>query len=510
MPLMRSQLLLIITFLLVALSSCRSDLDFTSQSGGLSFSRDTVYLDTVFSNIGSSTYTLKVYNNSDNNISIPTVQLGRGLDSRYRIMVDGMTGENGRIFRNVEMLAKDSMYIFIETTANIADANPDDFLYTDAIQFGSEGNFQNVELVTLIKDAVFLYPQRFDNGTTEGIPIEGSDDEIYGFFLDADDHDNEFHFTATKPYVIYGFAAVPMGRTLSIDPGARVHFHDASGILVLNGGRIEVNGEASTNQETLENEVIFEGDRLEPGYDDVTGQWGWIWLSSGSSGSFDYATIKNGTLGLYIQNNSGIVTIKNTQIYNSSNYGILAQTANLTAEKLVINNAGQVALACTLGGSYRFTQSTFNNNWQNSRQYAVMLNNYFVDQESNQEFNYALQEATFTNCIIYGSNQIELLLDKSANNTFNYAFNKCLIKFNTSNQEVLTSDLYSFLTNEQQIKRNEFPDFEDVSRNKLRIGLESAAIGFGQNTSVTHDLLGIPYNSANPDLGAYNASSLEE
>jgi hypothetical protein len=37
----------------------------------------------------------------------------------------------GKVFENVELLAKDSMFIFIEVTANVIDANTTDFLYTD-------------------------------------------------------------------------------------------------------------------------------------------------------------------------------------------------------------------------------------------------------------------------------------------------------------------------------------------------------------------------------------------
>jgi hypothetical protein len=45
-------------------------------------------------------------------------------------------------------------------------------------------------------------------------------------------------------------------------------------------------------------------------------------------------------IGLLIQNNDGTtVSIKNTQIYNS-NYGILAQTAKINGENVVINTAG--------------------------------------------------------------------------------------------------------------------------------------------------------------------------
>src|SRR6187402_1062679 len=170
---MRKIIILFFVGLAISLSSCREDFQFEASTGDLTFSKDTVYLDTVFTNIGSSTYTLKVYNKSDKDIKIPTIQLGKGQASKYRMTVDGMVGENNRIFHDVELLAKDSLYIFIEVTTDVASANPTDFLYTDQIQFDSGDNFQKVELVTLIQDAYFLYPKRFADGTTETLTIDG-------------------------------------------------------------------------------------------------------------------------------------------------------------------------------------------------------------------------------------------------------------------------------------------------------------------------------------------------
>jgi hypothetical protein len=167
---MRKLIFLFFVGLAITVSSCRQDFVFEPSTGDLVFSKDTIYLDTVFANIGSSTYTLKVYNKSSKDIKIPTIQLGKGLTSKYRMTVDGMTGENNRIFHDVELLAKDSMYIFIETTAGIGDANPSDFLYTDQIEFDSGANLQKVELVTLIQDAYFIFPNK-QNGITESIPI---------------------------------------------------------------------------------------------------------------------------------------------------------------------------------------------------------------------------------------------------------------------------------------------------------------------------------------------------
>ena len=84
-------------------SSCRKDFDFTPTEGALRFSKDTVYLDTVFTNIGSSTYTLKVYNTSNNDISIPKIKLQEGQNSNYRLNVDGMTGDTSLTGKNLRM-----------------------------------------------------------------------------------------------------------------------------------------------------------------------------------------------------------------------------------------------------------------------------------------------------------------------------------------------------------------------------------------------------------------------
>ena len=98
---------------LVLWSSCRSDFETLPSTGNLEFSRDTVYLDTVFTNIGSSTYNLKVYNRSNDDINIPSLRLNQGDASNYRLNVDGLPG---KVFNDIQILAKDSIFIFIETT----------------------------------------------------------------------------------------------------------------------------------------------------------------------------------------------------------------------------------------------------------------------------------------------------------------------------------------------------------------------------------------------------------
>ena len=501
---MRAKIVLLFIGIVFSICSCRSDFETVASTGDLAFSKDTIYLDTVFSNIGSSTYRLKVFNKSKNDITIPTIKLGKGLSSKYRMTVDGMQGTEGKIFTNVALLAKDSLYIFIETTANSTDANPNDFLYTDQIQFDSGENRQNVELVTLIQDAVFLYPKRFANGTTETLPI--GDQKIDGFYLDENDpvNGNELQFTNDKPYVIYGYAAVPSNKTATFEAGTRVHFHANSGLIVTNDASININGTVSITDK-LENEVIFEGDRLETNFSGVPGQWGTIWLTDGSTNNtLNHLTIKNATIGLLIQNNDGsTVSIKNTQIYNSSTFGILAQTAKINGENIVINNAGLASLACTYGGNYSFTHSTFNNNWNSSQQVAVLINNYILGAIPEVK---DLTAATFNNCIIYGSYSNEMSLNKKTGATFEYQFNNCLIKFDNTSNQFATNPDYQFSTDTAHynaILLNKDPKFFNITQNKFNINETSAAFAKGNTTYlIPLDITGNT-RSLPPDLGAY-------
>ncbi|MEO6349019.1 MAG: right-handed parallel beta-helix repeat-containing protein [Aquaticitalea sp.] len=505
---------------LVLWSSCRKDFNFDQSSGNLEFSKDTIYLDTVFTNIGSSTYNLKVFNRSNIDIVIPTVRLSQGQASNYRLNVDGMAGKE---FENIELLAKDSMFIFVETTFDIQSvvADNNQFLYTDAIEFDTGSNLQKVELVTLVKDAVFIYPNRNSQGIIETLTFDSDGDgidnatDLQGRFL----NDSELTFTNEKPYVIYGYAAVDEGKTLTFNPGARVHFHANSGLLITNNASLKINGQLSNDQDLLENEVIFEGDRLETLFEDIPGQWGTIWLFSGSvANQINYATIKNATVGILAENNQDAtihkLTITNSQIYNSSNFGILGRATSIKAENVVFNKAGQSSFAGTYGGKYNFTHCTIANYWTNSfRQFpALYLNNYVID-ENNTTFTNDLMEATFNNCIIYGNDNPEFQLDENSDSAFNFKFTNCLVRFQNTNN-VLTGANYDF-TNPvlyENIILNEDPDFKDESNNQMMIGDDSGAKGkvtVTVPTLFTEDILGRPRSNPS-DLGAYHHIIFED
>jgi hypothetical protein len=491
----------------VILSSCRDDFETVLSTGELGFSKDTVYLDTVFTNIGSSTYNLRVYNRSNNDIYIPSVRLAKGESSNYRLNVDGLPGKS---FENVEILAKDSMYVFIETTIDVS-SEPDP-LYTDEILFDNGSSVQDVNLVTLVQDAVFIKPNQDPiTRVIDSLTLDGQPTTIKGRFLE----DSELNFTNEKPYVVYGYAAVAENKTLTIDAGARVHFHDNSGLIIDDKATLKINGERN-------NQVIIEGDRLEPNFSETPGQWGAIWMRAGSTDhEINYTTIKNGSIGILLDsigsNSTPTLTIKNSQLYNHSNYGILGRETNILGENVVVNNAGFSSLACIIGGTYNFTHSTFANYWSNSfRQFpTVLVNNFFTYSDNGAEIveTRNLIEANFTNCIIYGSNNIELLLDRVDGSDFNYNFKNNLIRFNDFNDNYDGIPEYDFTDtiHFQSNVINEIPHFRNPITNDLIIGQDSGGKGLASPTEaflVPEDILGESRISS-PDIGAYQHIEFE-
>jgi len=177
----------------------------------------------------------------------------------------------------------------------------------------------------------------------------------------------------------------------------------------------------------------------------------------------------------------------------------------------VINNSGQASLACIIGGTYSFTQSTFTNFWNGSlRQYpSVLINNYYTYNNNGEQIieTRDLNTANFTNCIIDGNSNIELILDKVEGSTFNYSFQNNLIKFNDFNQSYKDVLEYNFEDSNHYVENifNGNPNFKSPATNQLIIGENSDAIekaSLQGTANVPYDILGILRTSP-ADIGAY-------
>jgi hypothetical protein len=502
---MRLALYLALFTLTTVFFSCRKDFEYSPGDGKLEFSRDTVFLDTVFTNIGSATHALKVYNRSNNDLLIPLVRLEGGDGSSYRLNVDGQAGT---VFRDVPILARDSMYVFVETTFDIGPLDADSYLYTDAIVFDNGPREQRVPLVTLVKDAIFLYPGLDMDGNRQRIQLiserEGAPKDVPGFQL----QDSQLIFGNEKPYVIYGYAMASKGQHVQVAAGARLYFHKDSGMYLADGATLSVEGRLSQDPALMEGEAVFQGDRLESGFRDVAGQWDGIWLGIGSGPhQLEYVSVLNATVGLFTEGQDPeSLLLRNARILNSSKVNLWCANSGALGENLVLGNAGEAALLCEGAGPYTFRHCTIANFWsQGARMGPAVQLSAMPGAKPHQ--------SQFINSIVEGNNARELQFYGNENN-FATSFSHCILRFEDNAGSYAGNPLYDF-TDPQKYGNtllNPTSGFYDTARQDFRIGLESDAIGNAdpqEAQSVPLDLAGED-RSANPDIGAYQAKERNE
>ncbi len=478
--------------LILMIFSCTPDEKFTTSSDSkLSFSLDTLTFDTVFTERGSATRILKLYNTNDKSIIIEKIKVGRGSDSKFRLNVDGLPGNETE---NIKIAGNDSLYIFAEVTVDPdqpISASP--FVIYDDIQFLTNGNEQSVVLEAWGQNANYL-PNRFGKGGISGLQCNGGE-------IVLDD---------PKPYVIFGIWVVD-DCTMTIPAGAKIYVHGALESFLdstnlkqfYNDGRIIVTASGTLNiLGTPENPVILQGDRLEEDFDDVPGQWFGIILSAGSRNNrIEYATIKNSILGVAVDSAAELRTIY-SQFYNTTSNGILGIHANILAENCLIYNNASTGVRLTYGGNYIFRNSTLASYGVDAS--VLSLSNIVcLDFPSCQDILLNDLSVSFTNCIIAGSRKDEITLIESEDRAFDYSFDHCAVKI----EEILEEDQYpNFLEdcdNCVLINRDDALffdiDLDDYHLDTLSIVEEKGILINGFEL----DLDGVMRDTENPDIGCF-------
>ena len=458
-------------------TSCKKDSFLEDQKVDLHFSEDTLMFDTVFTTIGSSTQHLIVKNPENQKIKISRIQLAGGASSNFRINVDGQSGTS---FTDVEIAAKDSIYIFVEVTVD-PNGGSGPMIITDSITFETNANLQDVDLVAFGRDAYFIVANKSVGNLRYKI--------VAGENIDTT-------WTKDKPIVVYGYAVVDSTGSLTIEAGTEIYFHSNSGLWIYKGGQLKVQGSR------LE-PVMFQGDRPEAYYDDLPGQWDRIWINeSDKQSEINYAIIRNAFIGIQTETLNSVMAankliLKNTIIENMSGAGILSRFYQIDAENIAVSNCQQYCVALTMGGSYEFRHASFANYWSYSTRKtpAVYINNYYQD-ENKITYPFDLLKANFINCIAYGNLEEEIVLDNSSQGgQFHFLFDHALIK--TENN---TSDP----NNWKNITKNQDPLFENTGKNDLHLKSTSAAADKGKAGVIPAlDLDGNIRDVSTPDLGAY-------
>ena len=436
-------------------SSCKKKILLSKNN--LEFSLDTLVFDTVFTTVGSTTQQFKIYNRENKSVNIEEIELMGGSNSPFRMNIDGQKGTK---LENIELFANDSLYAFVEVTLDL-NGGTLPLIVEDSIRFKTNGKDQYVKLAVWGQDAYFHYKD-----VNEGI------------------------WPNDKPHVIYGYAAVDSAKTLTIQAGTDIFLHKNS-ILYVYKSTLNVEG-------TLGNEVVFQGDRLEPDYDGVSGQYYGIYFQEARPSSIEYAIIKNGTSGIHLysedQTSSGYtLTLKNTIIENQARYGVFIYSgAKVKAENCIISKNGTHALLVLEGGDFNFNHCNLLG-YGNSQNPAVGISNYFKNSSTNTTNVSSIQEGKLYNCILSGNLETELAFDtiQMPGVQLNFDFKNCLIK----SKEIPTNSFY------QNILWNKNPQFTDVSKNDFEFSLNSILNANGISTGIMSDIFGNPRNNP-PDIGA--------
>lgn len=444
-------------------TSCKKN-SFLSH-GNLTFSKDTVVFDTVFTTIGSTTQQFKIYNKDTKTIQISQIELMGGSSSPFRINIDGLSGTH---FSDIEIEGKDSLFAFVEVTLN-PNGGSLPMVIEDSIRFRTNGKDQYIILAAWGQDIYYHYSDMSGNST----------------ILDS----NEGTWPNDKPHLIYGAAFVYEGKQLTIPAGTKIHLHKNSFLFVYKG-TLNIEGQ-------LGNEVIIQGDRLESDYKDVAGQYYGIYFKEAKTSSINYAIIKNGTTGIHIEKDGAnganpTVIVKNTIIQNNTFYGIMNFAGGkIVAENVVLAKNGYHGFINLVGSSFDFNHCTFAGYASGKAQLPVVgISDFYKEQNGNV----LVTDITgsIKNSVIYGYQDNEIAINLDDIGTNNITIDHCLIKLKNPSTEPYYSSIIW----------NTNPDFKDVQKYDFEVWSSSPMIHAGVPTSLMQDIKG-KVRSATPTLGAY-------
>lgn len=453
---------LFLPLLAVLFFACNKE-SFTSNSSVLlKTSVDTLHFDTVFTSTGSATQFVKIFNDNSQGIHISSVKLAGGASSPFKINVDGIAGP---LVGNTDVLADDSVYIYVTVSVNPTAANLP-FLVQDSIEINYNGNTKYVQLDAYGRNAHF-----FRNKTIKTSEAWNND----------------------LPYVILGRLTVDTNATLTINKGCKIYSHADAPFIV--NGTLQVNGEKYDSTR-----VVFTGDRLDEPYKNFPASYpGLIFTDVSQNNVLNYAIIKNAYQGIVVSEPSPgtKLTLNETIIDNAYDAGLLGINTSITAKNLLVSNCGKNILLVN-GGDYNFTHctaATFSSNYIQHKEPVLGLTNYLNNTTNNLN-------AVFRNCIFWGdANGIvndEVLVLKKGSSLFNVTFDQVLWRVQN---DPANSSINGAINNQD-------PLFDTINTNQriysFRLRDNSPAIDKGVDAGVSIDLDGKPRPvGIKPDLGAY-------
>lgn len=425
----------------------------------LTFSTDTVFFDTLFTDTVSFTKRFRVYNPQSNAVKLSSISLGMGGNSDFHLSVNGLEGKQ---FTDQIILGKDSLLVLVAVNIPSREENTP-FLVEDSVVFVTNDNIQAVNLVAWGQDGYFFRGDSIIDCNTS--------------------------WPADKPYVLYGSILVDSLCELTIEAGTEIYVNQGASIFI--AGSVKVNG-------TAELPVLFRNIRLD--IENAPGQWtGLVFLEGSKDNKIDHARIRNAQFGVRLGTPDNDIipdlVISNSVIQNMATYGILSFTSDLWVYNTLINNCVNAAAGHFAGGHYTYQHCTFAN-------YSIGLFSEgpaMIFSDNLELADGSLLQADLTtrlqNNIIWGdySDVEELQFNTTEGPKFEVLVEHSLIRTQNLdfdiNNNILNTDLG-------------FPQFVNPVEYNYQLDKQSPARDAGRQLPITTDLLG-NQRDANPDIGAY-------
>ena len=391
------------TLLIVGLYSCNDELISSDPKYRLEFSTDTLTFDTVFTTLGSATSKIVMYNRNKVGLNISSIKIKNGSTSFFKINVDGGKSATNE-FENIEIRPNDSLYIFVAVTINPNNANSPIFI-EDSLNFITNGVKKSIKLNAYGQDMELFRNKLIKNDTT---------------------------LTANKPYLIYGNLTVDSAKTLTLNPGCRIFFHNNANLIV--HGNLKAEG-------TADKPITLRGDRLDDiqfstpvPYNNVAGQWGGVYLLwEHGNHTLNHVNMNSGYVGINFVNTKNSIPqlrISECKIHNFLLYGLMIQNGNVTVTNTEVSNSSSYCVFLN-GGNHSFTHCTIANYFDNSNVQPIQRDNNPALMIMNLKLTVPM-ENTFKNCIISGSAENEFSFASQTMDQYKGTFDHCYIRASTA------------------------------------------------------------------------------
>lgn len=463
----------------MSLAACAEDESFSTSRGDmLSFSVDTVKMDTTFSNVPTPTYSFWVYNRSGKGLRCTSVRLENGNQTGYRVNVDGsyLSPEAGYQTQDVEIRKGDSIRVFVELTSPIQHAD-DPQLVADNLLFQLESGLQQkVNLKAYSWDAQLISDLRVRENMT---------------------------LQSHQPIVVRGGIRVDSLATLTIGAGTSLYFHENAGLQVY--GTLKLQGTAGA-------EVVMRGDRIDRmfdylPYDRTPGQWQGIELMSSSyNNEMTFADIHSAYHGILVDSSDVSrqkLLMQNSTVHNCQGYGVMIDSAKVQLYNCQISNTLQHPLyihggdvdinGCTIAQFYPFDAR---------RETAI-------------GFRAPLPNLTVKNSLVTGYHDDEVVWSEpKEGESLNFLFDHCVLrteKMQTDDSLKFTHVIYEDLKDTVKFGEKHFKLFDtDNLMYDFHLRKESAAVGVADPaTSLPTDRNGMR-RKEQPAVGCYEVEDSEE